>query len=164
MSPGLQDRLHDVQRTVRTRPLFTMRLDTKLLIIGATPTTTRRVGIVSEGTFEGERLSGRVLDGGSDWQSVRSDGSTLLDVRLNLETDDGALICMAYKGVRHGHARSLNDSRVARPSSQQAITSGSVPCSRPPLKNVAGSMVSLQLESVTGSPRAQSTAFSSCYD
>jgi hypothetical protein len=102
MSPGLQDRLHDVQRTVRTRPLFTMRLDTKLLIIGATPTTTRRVGIVSGGTFEGERLSGRVLDGGSDWQSVRSDGSTLLDVRLNLETDDGALICMAYKGVRHG--------------------------------------------------------------
>ncbi len=30
MSPNLQDRPHDVQRTVRTRPLFTMRLDTKL--------------------------------------------------------------------------------------------------------------------------------------
>jgi hypothetical protein len=98
MSPGLQYRLDDVQLTVRTRPLFTMRLDTtKLLIIGVTPTTTRRIGIVPGGTFEGERLSGRVLDGGSDWQSVRSDGSTLLDVRLNLETDDGALICMAYK-------------------------------------------------------------------
>jgi hypothetical protein len=57
---------------------------------------------VSGGTFEGERLSGRVLDGGSDWQSIRADGSTLLDVRLNLETQDGALICMTYKGVRHG--------------------------------------------------------------
>jgi hypothetical protein len=102
MSPSLQDRLHDVQRTVRTRPLFTMRLNSKLLVIGATPTTTRRIGVVTGGTFEGERLSGKVLDGGSDWQSVRSDGSMLLDVRLNLEANDGALICMTYKGVRHG--------------------------------------------------------------
>jgi hypothetical protein len=102
MSPSLQDRLQDVQRTVRTRPLFTMRLDTKLLVIGATPITTRRIGVVPGGTFEGEQLSGRVLDGGNDWQSIRRDGSTLLDVRLNLETDDGALICMTYKGIRHG--------------------------------------------------------------
>lgn len=52
---------------MRTRPLFTMRLDTKLLVIGATPITTRRIGVVAGGTFEGEWLSGRVLDGGSDW-------------------------------------------------------------------------------------------------
>jgi Protein of unknown function (DUF3237) len=102
MSAKLRDRLVEIQRSVRTRPLFTMRLETKLLAVGATPTTTRRIGIVPGGTFEGERLSGRVLDGGSDWQSIRADGSTLLDVRLNLETQDGALICMTYKGVRHG--------------------------------------------------------------
>jgi Protein of unknown function (DUF3237) len=102
MSARLQDRLHEVQRTVRTHPLFTMRLDTELLVVGATPTTTRRIGVVPGGTFEGERLSGKVLDGGSDWQSMRGDGSTLLDVRLNLETDDGALICMTYRGIRHG--------------------------------------------------------------
>ncbi len=102
MLARLQERLHEVQRTVRTRPLFTMRLDTKLLVVGATPTTKRRIGVVPGSNFEGERLSGKVLDGGSDWQSMRSDGSTLLDVRLNLETDDRALICMTYKGVRHG--------------------------------------------------------------
>jgi Protein of unknown function (DUF3237) len=38
-----------------------------------------------------------VLDGGSDWQSVRADGSTLLDVRLILKTDDGVLIAMFYR-------------------------------------------------------------------
>ena len=64
--------------------------------------TTRRIGIVFGGGFEGERLSGEVLDGGSDWQSVRHDGSTLLDVRLNLKTDDGALIGVTYKGIRQG--------------------------------------------------------------
>jgi hypothetical protein len=79
MSSSLQDRLHDVQRTVRTRPLFTMPLDTKVLVIGATPITTRRIGVVAGGTFEGEQVSSRVLDGSSDWQSIRRDGSTLLD-------------------------------------------------------------------------------------
>src|SRR5271166_5476879 len=100
--PSLQDRLQDVQRSVRVKPLFAMRLEVKVMVVGATPTTTRRIGVVHGGAFEGERLSGRVLDGGSDWQSMRGDGSTLLDVRLNLETDDGAMICVTYKGVRHG--------------------------------------------------------------
>jgi Protein of unknown function (DUF3237) len=35
---------------------------------------------------------------------VRSDGSTILDVRLNLRTNDGNLICMTYKGLRLGPA------------------------------------------------------------
>lgn len=103
MSTPLGDRLTDTMLTVHSRPLFTMRLDVRrLLVVGETPTTTRRIGLVSGGQFEGERLAGDVLDGGSDWQSARPDGSTVLDVRLNLRTDDGALICMTYKGLRHG--------------------------------------------------------------
>jgi hypothetical protein len=47
-------------------------------------------------------LSGQVIDGGSDWQAVRADGSTTLDVRLVLKTDDDAMIAMTYRGVRHG--------------------------------------------------------------
>jgi Protein of unknown function (DUF3237) len=54
------------------------------------------------GTIEGERLSGQVLDGASDWQSVRNDGSTALNVRLVLKTEDDALIAMTYQGLRHG--------------------------------------------------------------
>ena len=49
-------------------------------------------------------ITGDVLDGGSDWQAVRRDGSTTLDVRLVLKTTDGALIGMTYRGVRHGPA------------------------------------------------------------
>ncbi len=100
---ALQDRLTGVLTAVRTRPLFTMKLAVRpILIVGETPETFRRVGIVYGGRFEGERLSGEVLDGGSDWQSVRKDGSTILNVRLNLKTDDGIVIGMTYKGVRHG--------------------------------------------------------------
>ncbi len=61
--------------------------------------------MVPGGSFEGERLSGAVLDGGSDWQTVRSDGSTTLNVRLVLKTNDDALIEMTYQGVRHGPPR-----------------------------------------------------------
>lgn len=88
---------------IQTRPLFVMHLDVKpIVLVGATPASIRRVGIVPSGTFAGERLSGKVLDGGSDWQTVRNDGSTTLDVRLTLETDDGVHIMMAYRGIRHG--------------------------------------------------------------
>jgi hypothetical protein len=42
------------------------------------------------------------LEGGSDWQSVRGDGGTTLDVRLVLKTGDDALIGMTYRGIRQG--------------------------------------------------------------
>lgn len=71
-------------------------------VVGATPGAFRRIGPVSGGSFEGERLSGMVLDGGSDWQTVRQDGATTLDVRLVLKTNDSDLICMTYRGLRHG--------------------------------------------------------------
>ncbi len=67
MSNTLNDDLPEVLKTVRTRPLFVMRLDVrKLQVVGATPGGVRRIGVVPGGSFEGERLSGEVLDGGSD--------------------------------------------------------------------------------------------------
>jgi hypothetical protein len=105
MPASLTDNLPDILKTIRTRPLFVMRLDVrKLQIIGPTPGSYRRVGVVPSGVFEGERLSGEVLEGGSDWQTARADGATTLDVRLVLKTTDGALIGMTYRGLRHGPA------------------------------------------------------------
>jgi Protein of unknown function (DUF3237) len=65
---------------------------------------TRRIGVVSGGAFQGERLSGDVMDGGSDWQSIRSDGGVGLDVRVVLKANDDALIAMTYRGIRQGPA------------------------------------------------------------
>ncbi|WP_233857139.1 DUF3237 domain-containing protein [Paraburkholderia sp. HD33-4] len=108
-------------KSIATQPLFVMRLDVKpIVVVGQTPGPFRRVGIVPSGTFAGDRLSGTVLDGGSDWQAVRDDGSTTLDVRLLLKTDDDVTIAMSYRGVRHGPAeliQRLERGEVIDPSS-----------------------------------------------
>jgi hypothetical protein len=103
VTANLRDSLPGALLEVRTKPFFVMRLDVHpLQIIGAAPGAYRRVGVVPSGIFDGERLSGQVLDGGSDWENVRSDGSTTLDVRLVLKTDGDALIGMTYRGIRQG--------------------------------------------------------------
>jgi len=72
--------------------------------VGETPQGRRRIIDITGGSFRGERLSGRVLDGGADWQLVRADGVTDLDARYTLETADGALIYVRNHGYRHGPA------------------------------------------------------------
>src|SRR5205823_7394195 len=70
--------------------------------LGAVPHGTRVIAPITSGTFEGPRLRGRVLPGGGDWTLLRSDAVLELDLRITLETDDGALICMTFFGLRHG--------------------------------------------------------------
>ena len=99
--------------TLRYQPLFIFQIEVKPpSIVGATPGHDRRIGEIAGGRFEGERLSGKILSGGSDWQSLRADGATTLNVRLVMETHDGALIAMTYLGVRHGPKEVLD--RIAR--------------------------------------------------
>ncbi len=101
MAPTGQ-KLPEALASVRTRPLFTMQLAvSEVQKIGSDPIA-RQVGVIPDGSFTGERLSGRVRNGGSDWQTVRPGGSVLLDCRLVLETADGALIEMTYAGIRAG--------------------------------------------------------------
>jgi hypothetical protein len=72
--------------------------------IGVGPHGTRITAPITEGHFEGPRLRGRVLPGGGDWTLLRADGVLELDLRITLETDDGALIHMTSIGIRHGPA------------------------------------------------------------
>ena len=65
------------------------------------------------GTFTGPELNGRLLPGSSaDWQIVLSDGTALGDIRYTLQTDDGDLLYVQSRGVRHGTAEVL--ARLAR--------------------------------------------------
>ena len=105
---------------VRTRLLFTIKLQAdKPQVLGRTPAGERRIVAVTGGSFDGERLSGTVEPGGSDWIIGRPDGSLRLDVRLTLRTNDGALIGMTYTGFRHGPAEvieRLNRGEAVDPS------------------------------------------------
>ncbi|MFN2643866.1 MAG: DUF3237 domain-containing protein [Burkholderiales bacterium] len=70
--------------------------------LGDTPHGRRRVIAITGGAFRGEKLSGRILAGGADWQVIRADGVAELDARYTLETSDGALIYLRNFGYRHG--------------------------------------------------------------
>jgi Protein of unknown function (DUF3237) len=86
---------------MRSRPLMTLRLNTApVQNVGAGPRGTRLTFPITGGSFDGDRLRGKVLSGGGDWVVKRSDGILELDLRITLETDDGALIHMTFEGIR----------------------------------------------------------------
>ena len=73
----------------------------------------RRIVPQIGGTFEGPDVKGKLLPGVSaDWQIVLQDGTAIADIRYTLETDDGALLYVRSRGVRHGSAEVL--ARLAR--------------------------------------------------
>src|SRR5258708_34193869 len=80
--------------------------------IGAVPHGTRRTAPLSGGSFEGPRLRGTGLPGGSaDWLLLRSDGVLQLDLPATLRTDDGALVSMRSFGLL-SDAAPLRDRRA----------------------------------------------------
>jgi hypothetical protein len=85
------------------RPLFDARVEVAAVRnLGHTPLGERRVIPIVGGSFRGERLSGRVLPGGADWQTIGEDGAARLDARYTLEADGGALVQVQSRGLRHG--------------------------------------------------------------
>jgi hypothetical protein len=69
--------------------------------LGITTYGKRRIIPITGGTFQGPNIKGVVLSGGADWQTVRTDGTADLEARYTLKTDDGVLIYIQNKGVRH---------------------------------------------------------------
>ena len=68
-------------------------------IIGPIPEGIRVNFYVTDGLFEGPKIKGKLRPVGGDWLTIRKDGIGILDVRATLETDDGALIYIAYTGT-----------------------------------------------------------------
>ena len=83
--------------------------------LGEAPHGRRRIIPITGGRVSGERLAGRVLPGGADWQVVRSDGVAELDARYTIETTDGALVYVANRGVRHGPAEVIRRLAAGEP-------------------------------------------------
>jgi hypothetical protein len=87
--------------------------------IGETPDGRRRIIPILSGRIEGPHIRGHILGGGSDWQSLRSDDVTVADATYGIETDDGAIIQIRNRGLRHGPAdvmRRLADGETVDPS------------------------------------------------
>ena len=86
---------------ISARPLMVLRLATSpIQQIGSTPEGMLMIFPVTGGSFEGDRLRGKVLAAGGDWVTVRSNEMMTLDLRIALETDDGSLIHITFTGIR----------------------------------------------------------------
>jgi hypothetical protein len=60
----------------------------------------RRVIPITGGDLAGPGLSGEVLPGGADWQTLGADGVTLLTARYTIRMADGAIVGIVNPGVR----------------------------------------------------------------
>ena len=71
--------------------------------IGEVPDGTRRIiPIFSGGRVEGPLIKGKLMGNAADWQLTRPDRVTVADAIYALETDDGVIIQIRNKGLRHG--------------------------------------------------------------
>ncbi len=68
------------------------------LEIGNGPLGTRMYYDITGGTVIGERLNGSIL-GGGEWALIGPDGFLRVDVRLQVETHDGAHLYIQYVGL-----------------------------------------------------------------
>ena len=88
---------------LKTEYLFDLHLDTaplsETIALGVSGSGNRFIFPITGGWFKGPKLNGKVRPFGADWAFIRPDNLFILDVRILLETDDGAFIDMDYGGV-----------------------------------------------------------------
>ncbi|MBW1893638.1 MAG: DUF3237 domain-containing protein [Deltaproteobacteria bacterium] len=87
-------------RELKTEYLFDAHFTVSgTMLVGDGGWGMRFIGPVTGGTFEGPKIKGTAKSFGADWSLIRHDKVFEVDVRLALETDDGAFIHMYYGGI-----------------------------------------------------------------
>ncbi len=103
------------------------------IVIEGAPFGTLMIGELRDSRWEGERFTASQRGhAAADWLTVAADGTAAVDVRLTLETDDGALVFVEYRGrsnLETGFAYSAptfqtGDSRYAWMNRIQAVGRG----------------------------------------
>lgn len=75
-----------------------------LVSLGPGPYGERRYVPLTGGSVAGPELSGRILEGGVDWQVARADGVLDISAHYVIEAEGGGLIEVRSEGMRHGPA------------------------------------------------------------
>src|SRR2546421_1478024 len=87
----------DVKPSVELRLEYLMTIDAKLgpgMLVGQ-----RAIVNVPGGTIRGPSIKGEIMAPAGDWLYIMPDGSSRLDVRFTLKTDDNELILVEYGGI-----------------------------------------------------------------
>lgn len=73
-------------------------------MLGDAPVGRRRLDRLDKGHFKGPKVQAEMLTGGMDILLGGTDGAVRPDVRLILKLDDGEILLIQYRGVRHAPA------------------------------------------------------------
>ena len=71
-------------------------------LLGDAPLGRRRLDRLDRGHFKGPKVQAEIVTGGMDLLLGGADGALRPDVRLILRLDDGEVLLVQYRGVRHG--------------------------------------------------------------
>jgi hypothetical protein len=81
-------------------------------MLGDAPVGKRRLDRLDKGHFKGPKVQAEMLTGGMDILLGGADGAVRPDVRLILKLDDGEILLIQYRGVRHAPAEVMQ--RIAK--------------------------------------------------
>lgn len=84
---------------IKLEPLCEVEAYVTVIPIGPSSWGVRVVAPVVGGTIEGPKIKGTFQPVGGDWALLRADNCLEVDVRVVIETDDGAFIYAYYNGV-----------------------------------------------------------------
>src|ERR1043166_9753746 len=87
----------------------------------------RRIIPITGGEVRGEKVNGRVLPFGADFQIIRPNELIDLEARYAFETDDGAVVYVENKGIRFGPVELLQKLKRGEPVDPSLIYFRTVP-------------------------------------
>src|ERR1700676_1676562 len=90
-------------------------------------TGVRRIIPITGGEVKGERISGKVLSFGADFQIIRPNELIELEAKYAFETDDGGVVYVENKGMRFGPVELLQKLKRGEPVDPKLIYFRTVP-------------------------------------
>jgi hypothetical protein len=113
---------------LNTRYVFTITAQiAEVISAGETGYGVRRIIPIIGGDVRGEKVNGKVLSGGADFQIIRPNELIDLEAKYAFETDDGAVVYVENKGIRFGPVELLQKLKRGEPVDRSLIYFRTVP-------------------------------------
>jgi hypothetical protein len=108
--------------TLNVEPAFDLHLElSKPIDVGQIgPAGARRVVNVLGGTLQGSGLKGKIMPG-ADYQIIHPDGLTEIDAHYVVQMENGDLLYVTNRGMRHGPAEVLRKLNAGEAVDQSLI-------------------------------------------
>ena len=113
---------------LETRYVFTLTVRiAEVTSAGEIGTGVRRIIPITGGEVRGEKVNGKVLPFGADFQIIRPNELIELEAKYAFETDDGAVVYVENKGLRFGPIDLLQKLKRGEPVDPKLIYFRTVP-------------------------------------